>query len=85
MLAIFFYLTSFFDLQEWVPTGDKKIKKNKKKKEKKIECLYVRQRDRKELDYMKIRKRAKKKKKKGKKKGTKLYETRVLKRSTQFQ
>ena len=35
MLAIFFYLTSFFDLQEWVPTGDKKIKKNKKKKEKK--------------------------------------------------
>ena len=27
MFAIFFDLTSFFDLQEWVPTGDLKKKK----------------------------------------------------------
>ena len=65
MLAIFFDLTSFFDLQEWVPTRDKK-------KKKKV-CLYVRQRDRKELNCMKSRKREKKKKQ-----GTRLYEAQVL-------
>ena len=50
MLAILFDLTrvSFY--------GRKKEKKKKKKKEKKKECLYVRPRDRKELDCMKKKK-----------------------------
>ena len=35
MFAIFFDLTSFFDLQEWVPTGDLK----KKKKKRILDCM----------------------------------------------
>ena len=68
MLAIFFDLASFFDLQEWVPMGDLKKKKKKSAStwDKEIE---------KNLTIWKVEKGKKKKKEK---KSTRLYEAQVL-------
>ena len=36
MLAIFFDLTSFFDLQEWVPKGDYKKEEEEEEEEERV-------------------------------------------------
>ena len=72
MLLFFGHKCLLFSLtckSEFLQEIKKKKKKKVKKKERKKECLYMRQRDRKELDCMK---------KKKKKKGTWLYEAWVL-------
>ena len=58
MLAIFFDLTSFFDLQEWVPMGDLK-KKKKKRRRRRRKSAFTWDRDIKEHDCMKKKKKKK--------------------------